>query len=94
MNDAHDRFAPLTDGERSAHQMKECQKPDDGALVVPVPPDAPAAPASHKRAADRLTAGTPPTRSLSGATWAPSGRLRVRKVGRRTIVTPTMPTSG
>jgi hypothetical protein len=51
-------------------------------------------PASHKRAADRLTAGTPPTRSLSGATWAPSGRLRVRKVGRRTIVTPTMPTSG
>jgi hypothetical protein len=36
---------------------------------------------------ERLTAGTPPMRSLSGATWAPSGRLRVRKVGRRTIVT-------
>jgi putative DNA primase/helicase len=49
MNDAHDRFAPLTDGQRSAHQMKECQKPDDGELVVPVPPDAPAAPASHIR---------------------------------------------
>ena len=49
MNDAHDRFAPLIDGERSAHQMKECQKPDDGELVVPVPPDAPAPPASHIR---------------------------------------------
>jgi putative DNA primase/helicase len=49
MNDAHDRFAPLTDGERSAHQMKECQKPDDSELVIPVPPDAPAPPASHIR---------------------------------------------
>ena len=49
MNDAHDRFAPLTARERSAHQMKECQKPDDGELVVPVPPDAPAPPASHIR---------------------------------------------
>ena len=49
MNDAHDRFAPLTDCERSAHQMKECQKPDVGELVVPVPPGAPEPPASHIR---------------------------------------------
>ena len=49
MSDAHDRFAPLTARERSAHQMKERQKPDDGELVVPVPPDAPAPPASHIR---------------------------------------------
>ena len=47
MNDAYDRFAPLTDGERSAHQMKERQKPDNDELVVPVPPGAPAPPASH-----------------------------------------------
>jgi hypothetical protein len=52
MNDAHDRFAPLTDGERSAHQMKECQKPDDGELVVPVPPDAPPPPSRHSRLGD------------------------------------------
>jgi 5S rRNA maturation endonuclease (ribonuclease M5) len=52
MNDAHDRFAPLTDGERSAHQMKECQKPDDGELVVPVPPDAPPLPSRHSRLGD------------------------------------------
>lgn len=49
MNDAHARFAPLTARERSAHQMKERQKLDDGELVVPVPPDAPAPPASHIR---------------------------------------------
>jgi putative DNA primase/helicase len=29
--------------------MKECQKPDDSELVIPVPPDAPAPPASHIR---------------------------------------------
>jgi hypothetical protein len=52
MNDAHDRFAPLTDGERSAHQMKECQKPNDGELVVPVPPDAPPPPSRHSRLGD------------------------------------------
>ena len=46
---AYDRFAPLTDGERSAHQAKERQKPDDSEFVVPVPPDAPAPPASHMR---------------------------------------------
>ena len=40
MNDAHARFAPLTARERSAHQMKERQKLDDGELVVPVPRDA------------------------------------------------------
>jgi hypothetical protein len=49
MNDAHDRFAPLTNGERFAQQMKECQKPGVGELVVPVPLDAPAPPASHIR---------------------------------------------
>jgi hypothetical protein len=49
MIDAYDRFAPLTDGERSAHQMKERQKPDNDELVVPVPPGAPAPPASHTR---------------------------------------------
>ena len=49
MNDAHDRFAPLTDREPSAHQMKEQQKPDNDELVVPVPSDAPAPPASHIR---------------------------------------------
>ena len=49
MNDAHDRFAPLTSGERSAPQMKECQKSDVGEPVVPVPLDAPAPPASHIR---------------------------------------------
>jgi hypothetical protein len=38
MNDGRDRFAPLTARERSAHQMKERQKTDDGELVVPVPP--------------------------------------------------------
>ena len=49
MNDVHDRFAPLTNGERSAYQIKGRQKPDGGELVVPVPPDAPAPPASHIR---------------------------------------------
>jgi putative DNA primase/helicase len=48
MINAYDRFAPLTDGERS-HQVKERQKPDDSEFVVPVPPDAPAPPASHIR---------------------------------------------
>jgi len=88
MNDAHDRFAPLTDGERSAHQMKECQKPDDGELVVPVPPDAPAAPASHKRAADRTVDGWEAADAI--AEWSDLGALRplrVSKFGRRTIVT-------
>ena len=74
MNDAHDRFAPLTDGERSAHQMKECQKPDDGELVVPVPPDAPAAPASHKRAADRTVDGWDAADAI--AEWSDLGALR------------------
>jgi hypothetical protein len=50
MNDAHDRFAPLTDGERSAHQMKECQKPDDGEVVVP---------ASEEIAEDIAASGAP-----------------------------------
>ena len=74
MNDAYDRFVPLTDGERSAHQMKECQKPDDGELVVPVPPDAPAAPASHKRAADRTVDGWDAADAI--AEWSDLGALR------------------
>jgi hypothetical protein len=49
MNDAHDRFAPLTNCERSAHQIKGRQKPDDGELVVPVPRDAPPLPSRHSR---------------------------------------------
>jgi putative DNA primase/helicase len=49
MNDARDRFAPLTDSERSAHRISRHQKTEDGDLVVPVPRDAPPPPASHVR---------------------------------------------
>ena len=50
MIDTFDRFAPLTARERSAHQVKERQKPDDGELVGLIPlDDAPAPPASHIR---------------------------------------------
>ena len=51
MNDAHDPFAPLSDGERSA-QMKGRRNPEHSELIVPVPPDAPAPPSRHSRLGD------------------------------------------
>ena len=44
--------------------MKEGQKPDEGELVVPVPPDAPAPPASHLRLGKPIARWT--YRSLTG----------------------------
>jgi hypothetical protein len=54
--------------------MKECQKPDDGELVVPVPPDAPAAPASHRQAARRTVDGWDAADAI--AEWSDLGALR------------------